>query len=253
MDRSRYPWLIVGTHHPLYCSRLPGSDCRTDADNIRNGVPIEGPALTTSREHDGPARGERESWGEGIRDGTGLERLFYENGVDLFLSGHVHNYERHFDIAPSPEPQHEWTDGVTTRRTIDPPATTYIVTGAAGNVERHAPLCCVAEGHERYCPGCLVGGCARCACAAAPCTPTHADAGWCTGRLRAKRVSARVRNPGARERCALAPTGVGRTPTWAVAHAMGVSGAKRRCNTASLLQWRLKAAPGRQARAETRR
>lgn len=137
MDRSRYPWLIVGTHHPLYCSRLPGSDCRTDADNIRNGVPIEGPALTTSREHDGPARGERESWGEGIRDGTGLERLFYENGVDLFLSGHVHNYERHFDIAPSPEPQHEWTDGVTTRRTIDPPATTYIVTGAAGNVERH--------------------------------------------------------------------------------------------------------------------
>jgi acid phosphatase type 7 len=46
--------------------------------------------------------------------------------VDLYLCGHQHNYERMFDIAPG---------GKTTRSTTNPPATTYIVTGAGGNRE----------------------------------------------------------------------------------------------------------------------
>ena len=29
-------------------------------------------------------------------DGTGLEKLMYDYGVDLYLAGHVHNYERMF-------------------------------------------------------------------------------------------------------------------------------------------------------------
>lgn len=67
-------------------------------------------------------------------DGVPLEKVFYEYGVDLVVSGHVHNYERMFDIAPN-ENKNLTMCGKTTRSTHNPPATTYIQTGAAGNIE----------------------------------------------------------------------------------------------------------------------
>ena len=48
-----------------------------------------------------------------------LEPLFHDFGVDLFVGGHVHDYERMYDI---------WR-GKTSRRTVDMRATTYITTG----------------------------------------------------------------------------------------------------------------------------
>ena len=60
----------------------------------------------------------------------GLETLFYTHGVDIYLCGHQHNAERHFDVA----------FGETTHATEDPPATTYIVTGAGGNREDITPF-----------------------------------------------------------------------------------------------------------------
>lgn len=53
-------------------------------------------------------------------------------GVDLYLCGHEHNYERMYDIAPDFNILSPWTSGKTTQSTVDMPATTYIVTGAAG-------------------------------------------------------------------------------------------------------------------------
>lgn len=57
-----------------------------------------------------------------------FEDIFFDYGVDLFICGHEHNYERMYDIAPG---------GLTTQSTTNPPATVYIVTGDAGNDENH--------------------------------------------------------------------------------------------------------------------
>jgi len=54
----------------------------------------------------------------------------YDFGVDIFINGHEHNYERMYDILKNK----------TTRTTINPPSTVYIVTGAAGS----------REGHEKF-------------------------------------------------------------------------------------------------------
>ena len=45
-----------------------------------------------------------------------------------------------FDVAPAPNADEPWLSGVTTQTTVDMPATTYIVTGSAGNTEDHEPF-----------------------------------------------------------------------------------------------------------------
>jgi len=100
-NRSSAPWIVVHGHRPLYCS------CDGDCDG----------AATTMR--------------------VLVEHLFYQYGVDLYICGHEHNYERMYDVAPKPNVRTPWLSGVTTKSTKNMPATTYIVVGSAGNVESH--------------------------------------------------------------------------------------------------------------------
>lgn len=115
VNRSRTPWVVAHGHRPLYCSC--DGDCDDAATTNRMGL----------RQPDG-------SWK------YGLEELFYKHGVDLYIAGHEHDYERMYDVAPRYNAKTPWLSGVTTRSTKDPPATTYIVTGSAGNVEDHEPF-----------------------------------------------------------------------------------------------------------------
>ncbi|CAK4713186.1 hypothetical protein LEN26_011734 [Aphanomyces euteiches] len=85
-NRTAAPWIIVIGHRPLYCT----SDDQCDE-----------PAAV-------------------LRDA--FEDLFYDMGVDLYLCGHQHNYERMYDVYRN----------ATSRKTVDMGATTYILTGAAG-------------------------------------------------------------------------------------------------------------------------
>ncbi|RHY99600.1 hypothetical protein DYB26_005976 [Aphanomyces astaci] len=85
-NRTLAPWVIVIGHRPLYCT----SDANCDA-----------PAAL-------------------LRDA--FEDLFYDMGVDLYLCGHQHNYERMYDVYR----------GATMARSTNMAATTYILTGAAG-------------------------------------------------------------------------------------------------------------------------
>jgi len=97
VDRKNTPWIIVHGHRPLYCSC--DEDCDSSADTVRLGP-----------------------------DGKyGMEELFYENGVDLYLCGHEHNYERMFDVYNT----------TSTQSTVNPPSTVYVVTGDAGGPEGH--------------------------------------------------------------------------------------------------------------------
>lgn len=112
VNRSKTPWVVVHGHRPLYCSC--DEDCDAPATTNRMGLQLP--------------------------DGTfkyGLEQLFYQHGVDFYIAGHEHDYERMYDVAPGYDAATPWLSGATTRSTVDPPATTYIVTGSAGNIEDH--------------------------------------------------------------------------------------------------------------------
>lgn len=64
-----------------------------------------------------------------------LEPVFFKYGVDFWFNGHEHSYERSFPVYK----------GKSDRSNIDPKATIYVVTGAAGCSEMH-------EGFTRVAP-----------------------------------------------------------------------------------------------------
>jgi hypothetical protein len=96
-NRANVPWIVVHGHRSIYCS------CDGDCDK----------AATT------------------VRDGAqGLEPLFFKYGVDFFMNGHEHDYERSWPVYKSK----------TDQSNDEPKATIYIVTGAAGSHELHEPF-----------------------------------------------------------------------------------------------------------------
>ncbi|CAH0489543.1 unnamed protein product [Peronospora farinosa] len=86
-NREQTPWLVVIGHRPMYCTS-DSTNCGDKAAMLRNK----------------------------------LEDKLYMHGVDLYLCGHQHNYERAFDVYKS----HTW------KRTHNMRATTHILTGASG-------------------------------------------------------------------------------------------------------------------------
>ena len=55
-----------------------------------------------------------------------MEKLFYDYGVDIYFSGHVHSYERDYPVYDSK---------VDPQKYENPTATTYLMIGGAGNDE----------------------------------------------------------------------------------------------------------------------
>lgn len=100
-NRDNVPWIVVHGHRSVYCS------CDDDCDG----------AAKTLRE-------------DPVQKKYGLEQLFFEQGVDFFLNGHEHNYERMWPTYK----------GNSQQSNVEPNATIYIVTGAAGCSELHEPF-----------------------------------------------------------------------------------------------------------------
>ncbi|KAG1057141.1 hypothetical protein G6F46_001024 [Rhizopus delemar] len=73
-QRDKRPWIIVMTHHPIYCSGN-SEDCTTKAKTIRNGP------------------------GTHNQTKGGIEEILLKYDVDIYMSGHVHNYERTYPVA----------------------------------------------------------------------------------------------------------------------------------------------------------
>jgi hypothetical protein len=96
-NRANVPWIAVHGHRSIYCSC--DGDCDSSSWILRQG-----------------------EWG--------LEDLLFKQGVDLFLNGHEHNYERNWPTY------HNATD----QSNVEPKAPIYIVTGAAGCEELHEPF-----------------------------------------------------------------------------------------------------------------
>ncbi|XP_070574897.1 acid phosphatase type 7-like [Ptychodera flava] len=97
-NRAEVPWILVFGHRPLYCSDWLKwtSRCNVEAKIFRDNI----------------------------------EDLLHKYKVDVYLSGHNHQYERSFAV---------YNMTVTSRSYRNPPATIYIVNGAAGNPEPNDP------------------------------------------------------------------------------------------------------------------
>jgi hypothetical protein len=105
-NRSEAPFIVAHAHFPMYCSQT-SSDCTTQAELMRNGIPDH---------HD-----------------LAWEPLFDEFSVDLYISAHVHSYERFFPVYNGTSNVDKWKADPSVIKNAG--STVHIVQGAAGNVE----------------------------------------------------------------------------------------------------------------------
>ncbi|KAJ5946023.1 Metallo-dependent phosphatase-like protein [Penicillium verhagenii] len=98
IDRTKTPWVVVMSHRPMYSSAYS-------------------------------------SYQKKIREA--FEALFLENGVDAYLSGHIHWYERLFPLGNGTIDTESVINNNTYR--MNPgKSMTHIINGMAGNIESHS-------------------------------------------------------------------------------------------------------------------
>lgn len=113
-ERDIRPWLILGSHHPLYCSvnwRIPMMPYRFD--NLKSNGDCGEDSLQYQAYY---------------------EELFNEMGVDIYFQAHVHNYERDSPIYKNVTVKSEKDEQ---NYHFNANAPVYIVSGNAGNHEGH--------------------------------------------------------------------------------------------------------------------
>jgi len=101
--RALRPWIVMFGHRPMYCSNVGANNCLVSS-MIRAGLPPSKSAIPYA-----------------------LEPLLKQYGVDLFLSGHQHSYERIYPIY-----NYTMAKGSEERPYFNPGAPTHIITGSAG-------------------------------------------------------------------------------------------------------------------------
>ena len=108
-NRTKYPWIITMGHQPMYCSNANQDDCTNYDSRPRSGLPY----IHT----------------------YGLEKMFYDYGVDLELWAHEHSYERLWPI-------YDWAiyNGSKAEPYRNPGAPAHVITGSAGCFEQHNPF-----------------------------------------------------------------------------------------------------------------
>jgi len=127
-NRDKVPWIIMYGHRPLYCSNA-------------NEPPYPPKARGAADPAPDPECTEEAQW---LREGMdffgyrafGIEKLMYQYGVDLYIAGHMHSYERTFPVY-----NNAVMNG-TQSAYQNPRATVHIITGSAG----------CDEGIEKYLP-----------------------------------------------------------------------------------------------------
>lgn len=103
-DKKKFPWLIVYGHRPLYCmAKLSGGACGREANIIRKQI----------------------------------EDLLFINNVDLYLNGHVHNYQRSHPVYKEYITT-TWNEKLNAY--INPRSPIYITNGAAGSDGKNSIL-----------------------------------------------------------------------------------------------------------------
>lgn len=107
-SRVKHPWVIVLAHRPMYCTSLNNDDCTKRKTRTRVGI-----KNGNVREY-------------------GLEKLFFDYGVDMHIYAHEHTYERFYPIY-----DYKMYNGSTAAPYVNPNAPIHIITGSAGCQEGH--------------------------------------------------------------------------------------------------------------------
>lgn len=115
VDRSKTPWIVCATHHPLYTAEAPfvGGDGITFNSSFSGYHNTYSPALRAA-----------------------FESLFIQYGVDLVYTGHVHWYERSYPLQQNGYILKSAVNNFN-NYTATETAPVYITQGNAGNVEGH--------------------------------------------------------------------------------------------------------------------
>ena len=69
-----------------------------------------------------------------------FEELMIENGVDMYLAGHIHWYERLYPLTQTGSIDHKSVVSKNTYHTNPGVSMTHIINGMAGNIESHSTL-----------------------------------------------------------------------------------------------------------------
>lgn len=91
-NRGLVPWIVVMAHKPMYCSTNDYYDCNIGRHKIA----------------------------------ASMEAILHEASVDLFLAGHLHNYERSWPV---------FNGTLTAKGYANPKAPVHVVVGMAGDIE----------------------------------------------------------------------------------------------------------------------
>ena len=100
-DREKYPWMVVFGHRPIYCVSSSSKTCSKQAASIA----------------------------------AYMENLMNQYKVDLYISGHVHNYQR-----TTPVYQGSVVGPVAGNTFVNPTAPIYVVTGGPGASSDNDPV-----------------------------------------------------------------------------------------------------------------
>lgn len=101
VDRTKTPWVIAMSHRPMYSSQVSSYQ-----KNMRNA----------------------------------FEALFLEYGVDVYLSGHIHWYERTLPLGPNGTIDQGSVVNHNTYYTNEGKSMTHLINGMAGNIESHSTI-----------------------------------------------------------------------------------------------------------------
>ena len=91
-NRANVPWIVVHGHRSIYCSC--DGDCDGPASTVKVGV----------KQSDGSYK-------------YGMEDVLFKHGVDFFINGHEHDYERSWPVY----------QGKSDQNNVDPKGTIYVV------------------------------------------------------------------------------------------------------------------------------
>lgn len=108
-NRQQRPWIVTFGHRPMYCSNVGNNDCKEHETILRVGLPLT--------------------------HFFGLEKLFYDNGVDVEIWAHEHSYERFWPLY-----DYKVYNGSIDEPYRNPGAPVHIITGSAGCKEEHTPF-----------------------------------------------------------------------------------------------------------------
>ena len=98
-QRSVRPWIILLSHHPMYCS-AHGKSAQADHDVVRKGY----------------------------QGRFGVEKLLHDYNVDLYISGHTHTYERSLPVYRDRVQRNPWNP----LRSGNKRFPVHVVSGSAG-------------------------------------------------------------------------------------------------------------------------